>query len=144
VLLLGLALCDYFFESDREQIQRKLKEMSEGVHDRNMTRVFNNISDSFHVGNADKATLRRLADTHVQSGQVTEVKFSNLEIPPIESGSKKATAEFLVKVEGGFGTGLYRCKAVFGKEANNQWLLQSFEIFNPAADSNQPIPVPGL
>src|SRR6516162_4182739 len=36
LLLIGLALCDYFFESDREQIKRKLNEMSEDVRNRNL------------------------------------------------------------------------------------------------------------
>jgi hypothetical protein len=143
LLLIGLALCDYFFESDREQIKRKLNEMSEDVRNRNLTRLFDNISDSFHVQNSGKTELRRRAEEALQGGQVTEVKISNLEIPSVESGAKSATSEFLVKIEGAF-TGLYRCRAVFAKDPDGQWRLQSFQIFNPAGESNQPITIPGL
>src|SRR5438105_15014549 len=40
LLLIGLRTCDYFLESDQEQIIRKLHEMSDGVHERNMNKLF--------------------------------------------------------------------------------------------------------
>jgi ketosteroid isomerase-like protein len=143
LLLAGLALSDYFFESDREQIKRKLNEMSEGVRNHDMNRVFINVSESFRVQSADKAALRKVADAGQQSGQVTEIKLSNIEVQPIESGARNATAEFQVKIEGPQQL-FFRCRAVFVKDPDGQWRLQSFQVFNPAADMNQPIPVPGM
>ncbi|HLW65576.1 MAG TPA: hypothetical protein VKS79_09680 [Gemmataceae bacterium] len=145
LLLLALGLCDYLFESDREQVVRKLKEMSEGVQHRDLNRVFNNVSESFQWHNAKKADLRKLADSALNSGQVTELKIWNVQLKPVESGATKANVEFNFKVEGSFNnSAFYLCKATFVKDPDGQWRLQTFDVFNPAVDTNTPITVPGM
>jgi hypothetical protein len=145
VLLLALGLCDYFFESDREQVVRKLKEMSEGVQHRDLNHVFRNVSDSFQVGSTDKAKLRSLAESAQNSGQVTNLKIWEVQLKPIEPGANNATVEFLFKVEGSFNNdAFYRCKTIFVKDPDGQWRLQSFQVFNPIVDQNQPMNVPGM
>jgi hypothetical protein len=145
LMLLGLFVCDHFFESDKEQIQRKLKDMSDGVHERNLDKVFQHISDSFRVGPADKASLRRLADSAQQNHQVDEVIIWDPVLEPITDG-KNATVRFKFKVRGsGFSNEMFfGGKGYFVRDPDNQWRLQKFEVFNPAAESNTPIQVPGL
>ncbi|HEV3146470.1 MAG TPA: hypothetical protein VGZ47_21465 [Gemmataceae bacterium] len=143
-LLLALGLCDYFFESDREQIVRKLKEMSHGVRDRNLNRVFDHISESFQVGSVDKARLRSVAESAIQSGEVTDIETWGEKLDPIPSGATEATVEFRFKVKpppGGNEVG-YLGKGYFVKERDGQWRLKKFEVFNPAVDTSQPIAIP--
>jgi hypothetical protein len=145
LLFLALGLCDYFFESDREQVVRKLKEMSEGVQHRDLNSVFRNVSDSFQVGQTDKAKLRSLAESAQNSGQVTNLKIWEVQLQPIEPGAKNATVEFNFKIEGSFNNDAgYRCKSIFVKDPDGQWRLQSFQVFNPFVDQNQPMTVPGM
>src|SRR5207302_240313 len=58
LLLLGLGICDALYESDREQIDRKVREMSRGVKDKDLDRVFRHVSDSFRFGSTGKAEFR--------------------------------------------------------------------------------------
>ena len=60
-LLIALRVCDYYLEGDREQIVRKLKLMSDGVRERNMNKVFEHVSESFHYNTTKKADLRARA-----------------------------------------------------------------------------------
>ncbi|MFL5342545.1 MAG: hypothetical protein ACJ8F7_20555 [Gemmataceae bacterium] len=145
LLLLGLWVCDHFLESDQEQIVRKLNEMSAGIHDRNMNAVFQHVSNSFRLGGSDKAALRKRADDASSSGQVTEIKVWDVRIDSLSREEKKAVAQFLFKVEGSVPTGSapFRCRAKFVLDPDNQWRLQSFDVFTPEGQGN-PIQVPGV
>src|SRR5262245_12898360 len=141
-LLLALGLCDFLFESDREQVIRKLREMSQGVRNRDLNRVFSHVSESFQVQNTTKAELRRSADSALNSGQVTELKIWDVQLQPIAPGASRAIVEFQFKVEGSFNSNaFYRCQATFMKDPDGQWRLQTFAVFNPAVDTNQPISI---
>jgi hypothetical protein len=121
-----------------------MREMSDGVRQRNLDRVFQHISESFRVGAADKAGLRRLADSAQQDHRVDEIVIWDVALEPITDG-KNAVVKFLFKVKGSFSNEtFFRGKAYFVRDPDGQWRLQRFEVFNPAADSNTPIPVPGL
>jgi len=146
VLLIGLLLLDRLFESDREQMIRKLEEMSAGVRDNNLDKVFDHISSSFRKGSFDKQSLRSRADEARRSGQVNEIRIWDETIESIDPDAKKATVRFSFSVRGSVSTTNvpYLCKAFFAKEADGQWRLQGFDIFNPVVDQNSPMPIPGL
>jgi hypothetical protein len=145
LLLLGLKTCDMLYESDREQIQRKLTEMSAGVHEGNLNKVFEHISDSLRVGSTDKAQLRRQADRARQSDDVTEIPIWDVSVEPIQKGDTKAHVRFRFKVNGNlFKQGnQFLCKATFVRDPDGQWRLQSFDVFMPP-NERDPISVPGM
>ena len=143
VLLLALFLCDRVFESDREQIHRKMKEMSDGVRERNMDKVFQHVSDSFRIGLVDKPALRRLAEADQQNHQVDEIPVWDERLEPITDG-KNAVMTFMFKVRGNQGEMPFRGKAYFVRDPDGQWRIQRFEVFNFTGDGNTPIQIPGL
>lgn len=144
LMLITLLAIDLTHESDREQINRNLKEMSQGVHDRNMDAVFRHVSDEFRIGGYDKNQLRQRADGATRNGEVDDIVIWDLSKVDVPKDATKVPIEFMFKIKGAMGGGaFFRCKAQFVKEKDGQWRLSSFEVFNPAADSNTPIPIPG-
>lgn len=55
--------------------------------------------------------------------------------------------EFYVKPKGramGGSEAFFICKADFVLDPDGQWLLQTFQVFNPAVDTNRPMTMPEL
>jgi hypothetical protein len=145
LLFVGLYVGDSVYESDREQIVRKMNEMSAGVQSRNLNAVFANISESFRKGGTSKAALRSLADKAQMSHQVDEVVIWGIEMDRVPKDSKPVDVDFLFKVKGSLSSGeFFRGKATFVRDADGQWRMQTFDVFNPAAESRTPIAIPGL
>src|SRR5437879_6139718 len=87
LLLIGLRAADYFLESDTEQIDRKLHEMSAGVHERNMDKVFRHVSESFRVGSTNKAAFRQLADGAIQRQDITDIEIWDIAVESVSRDS---------------------------------------------------------
>src|SRR5579871_3006065 len=65
LLSLVFFLLDRSFESDREQIERKTREVAAAVQRHDVAGAFRHISEDFHYGGADKARLRSFAEEGV-------------------------------------------------------------------------------
>jgi|GEM_PF-2288540 hypothetical protein len=145
VALAGLVICDRLFESDREQIVRKLRVMSVAVRENDLNRVFEHISPRFKKGAHDKQSLRSFADSARRAGQVTEIKIWDENLESLEPETGRAVVRFSVKFVGSAGTDVpYMCRAHFSKESDGQWRLHNFDIYNPLVDQNTPMSIPGL
>jgi hypothetical protein len=142
LLLLGLWACDHFVESDTEQIDRKMHEMSAGVHERNMDNVFRHVSDSFHVGSANKAAFRQLADGAIQRQDITEIEVWDIAVESVSRETKTATVRFRFKPKGRVPENAgYIGKSKFVLDPDKEWRLQSIEISDSLGN---PIQVQGL
>jgi hypothetical protein len=156
--LVGLYfLLDRLVETDREQIVRKVEEMSAGVRDRNVDRIFANVSEQFRLNNSDRAAFRQFAERAIRAGDVTDVTVWEFQVPedfrtkvrrtgttgPQELDA--ARVSFMVKPQGPrLGAPFFRCDATFVREADGQWRLFAFQLFQPGVDSNQPFQIPQL
>jgi hypothetical protein len=156
--LIGLYfLLDRMVETDREQIVRKVEEMSAGVRERNVDRIFANVSEQFRLNNSDRAAFRAFAEQAIRRGQVTEVKAWDFHFPDDFRATERRTVrgtpqevqvarvQFSVKPEGpGLNTAGFLCRATFIRDPDGQLRLLDFQIFNPLVDQNQPIQIPQL
>src|SRR5579871_2429342 len=88
LLFAGIYICDTMYESPREQIVRKLREMSEAVHERDVDKLMQHIAKNFRYGAADKARLRLVAERARISGQVDQFIIWDVEVGPIDKDSK--------------------------------------------------------
>jgi len=144
LLLLILIICRLVApESDQKQILRKMREMSEGVVERNLNKTFQHVSTSFRYGSTGREELRRQGESALQRGDVTAISIWEVVLEPITDG-KNATVNFKFRVRGSVDNGVgWRGKGYFVKDPDGQWRLQRFEVFNVTGDTN-PISVPGL
>ena len=134
VALAGLyCLLDFAVETDREQIQRKVKAMAAGLKaPANLDAVLENVSDRFHCPFADsKTALRDKAREQLKTWNITEVRISDLHCGEISRERKTAVAEFRAKVIGTFGAleaAPIFCTATFDYQPPQGWLLRELEV----------------
>jgi hypothetical protein len=156
--LIGLYfLLDRLVETDREQIVRKLGEMSAGVRERNVDRIFAHVSEQFRLNNSDRAAFRAFAEKAISRGQVTEVKVWDFQFPDDFRSTERRTVrgasqqvqlarvQFRINPEGpGLTNAQFLVRATFVRDPDGQLRLLDFQLFNPFVDQNQPIQLPQL
>jgi hypothetical protein len=144
-------------ETYREQIGRKLQEMSAAVRPRDTERICTHISEAFQLQGVGKAGFCQFAERMMRTGQVTDLAVFDVGFPPgfkvpfeDRSGgtprrTEQARVSFRAKPKGTApGTGVaYLVEATFLRDPDGQWRLQTFQVFNPAG-TNETLPIPQL
>ena len=144
VLLAALRICDMSVESDREQIERKLHEMSDGVREHNLRKTFEHVSDSFKYGLTGKSALMQIGEQAQQAGRVEEIPIWDIKIDDVGKQDTKAKAEFRIKVKGSaFAENQFLVRSYFVRDPDGQWRMQTFEVFSPTGFADR-ISIPGL
>ncbi len=126
-------LLDFAVETDREQIQRKVRAMSAGLTaPAHIDAVFENVSDQFHCPFADsKRALREKTQQELGEWKITDVRVSDLHCGEISRERKTAVAEFRAKVIGSFGSldaAPVFCKATFDYDPAHGWRMRELEV----------------
>ena len=147
-------LLDRSVETDREQIQRKIQEMGAAVRDRDVDRIFANVSDDFRRGSANKASFRQQVEHIIGGGVVNELLVWTITVPdegkmrerPEDPRENMARAEFFAKPLGGMADGstYYLIRAQMKRDPDGQWRLQGFDAYSPYSDTNSPLQIPEL
>lgn len=134
VLFLVVLLVSRLVDTDAKRLQRALTAMAEGVNARNVDRIFAHISDRFRLGSRGKSEFRPVVERYVQTGEVTGMKYWDFE--PHEITRDRATVFFKVKGAGSanFGYEFFNCRAVFVRDPDGQWRLQTFRLYSPQTD----------
>jgi hypothetical protein len=139
----GLLIADRLWESDREQIVRKLDEMSAGVAERNLDKVFQHVSEKFQYGSATKATLRSRGERALQQGELTEIPVWDVQVPPIKVNEGRVKVLFRFKVKGNrFTENQFLGEGIFANE-NGEWRLVGIEVYSPTGIRDR-YQIPGL
>jgi hypothetical protein len=144
VLALIYLLLDYAVETDREEIGRKLQEMSQAVKRQDLNAAFDSIADNFTFAGTDKRTLQERADAHIKSSTVSEVVIWDYEFDGLSDQTPPlANVSFKVKVKGNLGGTqevMFFCRAEYQKDAAKGWRMRSVRLFNPI-NTDEPVDV---
>lgn len=134
LLFLIVLLVSRLVDTDAKRIKRSLDEMAEGVRARSADRIFAHLSSRFRVGHLGKPEFRPVVERYLKSGEVTGMKVWDFE--PHTITSDRATVFFKVKGEGSanFGYEFFNCRAVFVRDPDGQWRLQTFRLYSPQTD----------
>lgn len=134
-VLAVLILALYFLvDTPNKRIRRAIREMSDGVRENNVDKIFSHISDRFRLLGMGKETFRREVESRRQRGDVTEVAAWGFEEPEFTPDKKEAKIEFMIKPKGTLTQAWYRCVATFVREPDGQWRLKTFSVFEPQID----------
>ncbi len=134
VLFLLVLLVSSLVDTDSKRIRRALSAMADGVNARNADQIFAHISDRFRVGSQEKPGFRPIVERYLKSGAVTRMTYWDFD--PREITRDTATVFFKVKGEGSadFGYEFFNCRAVFVRDPDGQWRLQTFRLYAPQTD----------
>jgi hypothetical protein len=128
VVILALYL---FVDTDNKRIRRAIREMSDGVKEDNVDKIFSHISNQFRLVGMTKESFRPVVESHRRNGDVTEVAAWGFEQAKFTEDKKEATIEFMIKPKGSITQGWFRCVATFVRDPDGQWRLKTFSVFNP-------------
>lgn len=147
-LLAAIFLCDRLFRSDREQIGQAIQSIAAGVEARNLDAIFSHVAKSFHYSTVDKAGFRRFCDDHMRANHVESLVVWNFQVIKFDEARQKADVSFQFKIKAGgrlgnLEAGFYLCKAVFIKELDGQWRMETFKVY-PLSTGDQALSIPGL
>jgi ketosteroid isomerase-like protein len=137
---------DKLVETDREQIERKVREMAAAVTRRDPDAVFQHVSDQFASPQGKgKAEFKEVAKGYINSGAAGEVVVWGFEFKQdVPRDKPLAPVAFMVKAKGNkFGVGdeaSFRCEATFHRDADGQWRLKGFKLFDALGTQQIPLP----
>lgn len=137
VAILTLSLLDHLIESDREQMIRKVQEISDGVRARDFDRVFRHVSDDFRRGGFDKAQFRKYAEDVSRHRNVTEFQAWGFVPGDVSRQKHRGELEFFFKIRGNWSAGneYFLARTAWHLDSDGEWRLQTFEVFNPYSDT---------
>jgi hypothetical protein len=145
VVLLAVFLIDQAFESPREAVARKLKEMESASQANKYDDLFKHVSDKFQYKGIDKKGLREkanLAATFFPEG----VRIWNVNRPnfkQVDDGTVEQEFDVQPVNSPQFR---HQCVGVFKKEADGQWRLTTFRLYPVVSEGGerQEVSIPGL
>jgi hypothetical protein len=120
--------------TDAKRIRFALEEMSAGVREKNVDKIFKQVSEKFKKGSRGKKEMRQWVEGHIRNEGVTRVNLSSLESPVISKEKGTATIKFVATPDGSLfseGRGAlvgYRCFATFVLDPDGEWRLQTFRV----------------
>jgi hypothetical protein len=143
-LLAGLyLLLDRLVETGREQIERKLTVVvPKAVKDRKAGDILAHVAGDFQWEGLDKAGFGMVVEKALPSMSALEIW--DVRFPEGRPRTARpAKVVFYVKPKGNVnpaGEAFGRCEAVFVREPDGQWRLQTFAVFFPPT-SDTPVQV---
>jgi hypothetical protein len=150
VILVGLVwLLGFLIPSAGKKIEHALQEMSAGVQDRDLNRIFAHVSDHFQQGpptfgsTLDKAGFRHDAESVLRLKHVEKVIVWNVRIEELSRDRRLADVSFYAKPISDWGRDTYYLvRAQFALDEDGQWRLRGFEVFNPFVNTHEAVRIP--
>jgi hypothetical protein len=135
---------DFAFESDREQIERKVHEVAEQIKmPLDLNKMFEHISPAFRYRGFDKTAFREYCDAAVRREEVRRFVIWDYRTASLSREKKDAQVFFQFKVETNRqrGPNMFLCRADFVLDPGDQWRLRTFEIY-PGNMADAPLEIP--
>jgi len=140
--VLGLCLCDYCFESDREESVRRVRLMAEAVARKQAGSIVEQVSPSFAHAGLDKAAFANLVERALQTGEVTRAAVWGFERQTVERLPGWVRFEFRGKLEGPGGFFEFRCRAGFRRDPDGAYRLAELRLFRVLVNTDEEFTIP--
>jgi hypothetical protein len=143
-LIAGYVALDHYFESDGEQMTRKVREVAAAVSAKNVVAALDHVSESFDRHGMNKDQFRKYCELHLSRGDVTAVQVWDLTAVDVSRKSATGTVQFRFKVHGGWGESPpnWFGRVVFALDPDGQWRVKTFDVFDSLNQSNTPVAIP--
>jgi len=135
-LALVVVLISLLVVTDPKRIRRAIQEMSDGVKEGNLDKIFSHVSDQFRLMGQSKESYRPTVERYIRNGDLTAISVWDFDEAQVSREKKEATIEFRVKPKGTM-TGaelFYLCRATFSLDSDGKWRLKTFVVSEPHVD----------
>jgi len=147
-LLLVLFLVDRFFESPREEANRRVSAMAAAAMAANPDRFMENVSTSFEMRGANRERLKAApAWGLIRNHRVRVAVWGFSPDTYEEINDKEIEVGFYLKVEveNPQGMAMWDSRARFVKDSDGQYRLKTVKFYNPAEGGlNAEVAIPGF
>ena len=143
LIMVVLYLLTKVWITDRAQLEQNVREMATAVQKGNVDDLFKHISKDFNYRGQTRESLYELARRSVNRNQISGVSISSFQVLEISRDKKLAKTRFRVRASGSAGEQFFMTEADFVLEGD-RWMLKTTRFYNPIADQDQEIGVPGL
>jgi hypothetical protein len=128
--------------TDRQQIERSLWAMANGVVQRKPDEVFAHLARDFKFDGKRRAEFTARTAPTISQGRVQDLYLWQFEFEQLDRAAKKARVTFNVRVTSDLieKTQFFLVRAEFVLE-DSEWKMKTFQLFNPVVDTNRPIPI---
>jgi hypothetical protein len=137
-------ILDRLVETPREQIVRKLQEMADAVKARDADAIFKHIAKDFNFRGQNRDAFHGAVESVLNRGLIGELVIYDPDWR--DPGDENVRpVRFMAKPKGGAvgDQPAYFVRAKFVREADGQWRMQSFRVYNPVAgEQEMDIPLP--
>jgi hypothetical protein len=143
------SLLYFLIETSSQQMKRRVGDMAASVERKDVRPTLEkHLTADFHFGNYDKKAFIDKAEQLRDVFGVNRVEVWNFTLVEIDRDKGVAKLHFNAKPIARDAAPYYLVKAVFVMKPKEkwsdkeEWRMQSFEYFNPVADSNSPLQIP--
>ena len=146
IAIVGFFFLGRFFESDGQQMVRKVQEVAAAVTNQDLVAAFANVSEDFRGHGMTKDEFKTNCQQRIAHGQVTKVLVWDLAAEDVSRANKTGVVEFRFKVIGNWGESPpnWFARAMFVLDPDGQWRIKNFEIYDSLNQSKTPIAIPGM
>jgi hypothetical protein len=148
LLVIFFVLFFIYGETARDQVERKVRELVAGVDNKDVDKIFQNISDRFeYTQDSTKLNKQQLRSYAVEALRRPELKgmiADDIRVDPIDRDAGKASVLFRVIIKGDNDRiPPFQVKAEFILDPDKQWRMKSFTLHNMMGDQSQiSLPLP--
>lgn len=131
-------------ETGREEIERKMAEMTTALNKPDFDGIFRHTSESFTFRGYDKKNTRKRAEDTMLSLRVRNVRVWEVEVGEVNRENRKAKVTFKVKADHSWTSGaeFALCRSVWVLDPDGQWRMQACNLYNPLVDTTSPLTFP--
>ncbi len=145
-IIVALAALFWFLCSlvitDRKQVELNIDDMARATLDRNASRLMGHLATNFEFQGHKRKQIADAVIRTAEAGQVNGYRMWDFSIDELSRPQRKAKVTFRLRIDTARGDAhMLLCRASFVLEGD-RWLLTTFQVFNPVANTDQPIGVP--
>lgn len=140
-----LLLLDWWFESDREQIDASVHAMAAAVAPHDFNGIFSHIAGDFRYGTVNKSEFRRMCESNAKTRGVRGMTVWGVRVLSVDRAKGEAVVsfQFKIKADALADANFFNCQGNWVKERDGRWRLRTFRVY-PLSTADQPVVIPGI
>ncbi len=144
LLVVGYAVLTHVVVTEQKKIIDVVNDCAQAVEKKDAATIERNMAGDFQWFSKNKKTGAEWAADKMRNGDITDVKVWDVTVDSLDKAKGTAHVTCMAKPHGRMSEAAhFRIEAVFVRESDGKWKVQTFSIFNPFVEAHTPIQPPG-
>lgn len=138
-LIVLLWLLTLVIVSDRMRLRRAIEEMADAIGKKEPANIVKHLANDFQFGTVTRNNAGPRLARAIALYQLQDIYTWDFDFEKLDRERRSARVAFRARVTHAGRLDMFLCRAEFVLEGE-QWLLQSFNVYNPFVDTDRPLP----